>query len=170
MNGRTLKTNKKPRKARTAFTDQQLNCLEKSFERQKYLSVQDRMELAARLSLSDTQVKTWYQNRRFIFRIRKTISVKFTFLLFRTKWKRQAAVSLEFFEQQGNIAAVHRLLQHHHVATGVGNPHHSLWYTPYLTSTAADALFALQQRSSIDTNKSSSESSSSTITSPNKSV
>ncbi|KAK7480299.1 hypothetical protein BaRGS_00028467, partial [Batillaria attramentaria] len=57
-----LKT-KKPRKARTAFTDHQLSCLEKSFERQKYLSVQDRMELAAKLSLTDTQVKTWYQNR-----------------------------------------------------------------------------------------------------------
>ncbi|UJR33042.1 hypothetical protein I4U23_020501 [Adineta vaga] len=151
LHGSTLKTNKKPRKARTAFTDQQLNCLEKSFERQKYLSVQDRMELAARLNLSDTQVKTWYQNRR-------------------TKWKRQAAVSLEFFEQQGNIAAVHRLLQHHHVATGVGNPHYPLWYSPYLTGNPTDPLFALQQRLSRDTNKSSSESSSSTITSPNKSV
>uniref|UniRef100_A0A8C5UF86 Homeobox domain-containing protein n=1 Tax=Malurus cyaneus samueli TaxID=2593467 RepID=A0A8C5UF86_9PASS len=38
---------KKPRKARTAFTDHQLAQLERSFERQKYLSV-----------------KTWYQNRR----------------------------------------------------------------------------------------------------------
>jgi BarH-like protein len=55
---------KKPRKARTAFTDHQLNSLERSFERQKYLSVQDRMELAAQLNLTDTQVKTWYQNRR----------------------------------------------------------------------------------------------------------
>ena len=55
---------KKPRKARTAFTDHQLNSLEKMFERQKYLSVQDRMELAAKLNLTDTQVKTWYQNRR----------------------------------------------------------------------------------------------------------
>ncbi|XP_047490874.1 brain-specific homeobox protein-like [Penaeus chinensis] len=54
---------KKQRKARTAFTDNQLQTLEKSFERQKYLSVQDRMELAAKLSLTDTQVKTWYQNR-----------------------------------------------------------------------------------------------------------
>jgi hypothetical protein len=63
-NDTTNLKNKKPRKARTAFTDNQLNSLEKSFERQKYLSVQDRMELAARLNLSDTQVKTWYQNRR----------------------------------------------------------------------------------------------------------
>ena len=55
---------KKSRKARTAFTDHQLNTLESNFERQKYLSVQDRMELAARLNLTDTQVKTWYQNRR----------------------------------------------------------------------------------------------------------
>jgi hypothetical protein len=55
---------KKPRKARTAFTDAQLQTLEKTFEAHKYLSVQDRMELAAKLCLSDTQVKTWYQNRR----------------------------------------------------------------------------------------------------------
>ena len=58
------KLSKKARKARTAFTDHQLQTLEKSFERQKYLSVQDRLELAAKLSLTDTQVKTWYQNRR----------------------------------------------------------------------------------------------------------
>ncbi|KAG8187205.1 hypothetical protein JTE90_020074 [Oedothorax gibbosus] len=70
--------NKKPRKARTAFTDHQLRTLEKSFERQKYLSVQDRMELAAKLNLTDTQVKTWYQNRR-------------------TKWKRQAMIGFEVF-------------------------------------------------------------------------
>jgi hypothetical protein len=94
------------------------------------------------------------------------------FSYFRTKWKRQAAVSLEFLEQQGNIAAVHRLLQHHHhhhASAGGGGTHHSLWYSPYLSPTAADALFAVQ-RASIDTNKSLSESSSSAITSPNKSV
>ncbi|CAF3560354.1 unnamed protein product [Rotaria sp. Silwood1] len=155
LNTSSLKTNKKPRKARTAFTDQQLNCLEKSFEKQKYLSVQDRMELAACLSLSDTQVKTWYQNRR-------------------TKWKRQTAVSLEFLEQQGSFAAVHRLLQHHpHISTNIGSSHPSLWYSPYIpscTTTTADAFFTLQQQSLRDTNKSSCESLTSTITSSNKSV
>ncbi|KAK3911610.1 Homeobox protein B-H1 [Frankliniella fusca] len=73
-------SSKKQRKARTAFTDHQLQTLEKSFERQKYLSVQDRMELAAKLSLTDTQVKTWYQNRSsetFITKIKDTIGKTF---------------------------------------------------------------------------------------------
>jgi len=56
---------KKSRKARTAFSDHQLSVLERSFDRQKYLSVHQRNELAVRLHLTDTQVKTWYQNRRF---------------------------------------------------------------------------------------------------------
>ncbi|XP_071983876.1 barH-like 2 homeobox protein [Engystomops pustulosus] len=81
---------KKPRKARTAFSDHQLNQLERSFERQKYLSVQDRMDLAAALNLTDTQVKTWYQNRR-------------------TKWKRQTAVGLELLAEAGNYSALQRM-------------------------------------------------------------
>ncbi|XP_068617052.1 barH-like homeobox 1a [Brachionichthys hirsutus] len=75
---------KKPRKARTAFSDQQLSRLERSFQKQKYLSVQDRMELAASLQLSDAQVKTWYQNRR-------------------TKWKRQSSVGLELLAEAGRM-------------------------------------------------------------------
>ncbi|XP_066522124.1 barH-like 2 homeobox protein [Hoplias malabaricus] len=81
---------KKPRKARTAFSDHQLNQLERSFERQKYLSVQDRMDLAAALNLTDTQVKTWYQNRR-------------------TKWKRQTAVGLELLAEAGSYSALQRM-------------------------------------------------------------
>ncbi|KAK6168707.1 hypothetical protein SNE40_019895 [Patella caerulea] len=48
------------RKARTVFSDQQLNGLEKRFESQKYLSTPERMELASQLNLSETQVKSWF--------------------------------------------------------------------------------------------------------------
>lgn len=114
-NGDGYGKSKKTRKARTAFTDHQLNCLEKSFERQKYLSVQDRMELAARLNLSDTQVKTWYQNRR-------------------TKWKRQTAVGLELLAEAGNFAAVQRMLQQ--------NPY---WYHPYQNIMSTTEALCLQR-------------------------
>ena len=60
----TMHLPRKPRKARPAFTDSQLQSLERAFDKQKYLSVQDRQELAAKLNLTDTQVKTWFQNRR----------------------------------------------------------------------------------------------------------
>jgi len=44
------------RKARTVFSDAQLNGLEKRFDIQKYLSTPERIELASQLSLSETQV------------------------------------------------------------------------------------------------------------------
>jgi hypothetical protein len=55
---------KKVRRRRTAFTHSQLAFLERRFRMQKYLSVADRSEVAEILNLSETQVKTWYQNRR----------------------------------------------------------------------------------------------------------
>lgn len=46
------------------FSDDQLTGLEDKFRAQKYLSVPERVELAVKLDLSETQVKTWFQNRR----------------------------------------------------------------------------------------------------------
>lgn len=102
----SMDTNKKPRKARTAFSDLQLKALERQFDRQKYLTVQDRTDLAQRLGLSDTQVKTWYQNRR-------------------TKWKRQQILPYcgtnpaDYLTKLANslpfsAAAAAAAVQHHH--------------------------------------------------------
>ncbi|XP_076812823.1 uncharacterized protein LOC143459513 [Clavelina lepadiformis] len=55
---------KKCRRSRTVFTELQMLGLEKRFEKQQYLSTPDRVELAELLSLTQLQVKTWYQNRR----------------------------------------------------------------------------------------------------------
>uniref|UniRef100_A0A3Q1FLA2 Posterior neuron-specific homeobox n=1 Tax=Acanthochromis polyacanthus TaxID=80966 RepID=A0A3Q1FLA2_9TELE len=54
----------KSRRIRTAFTLQQLQVMEHSFQRCHYLSVLERHNIAAVLRLSETQVKIWFQNRR----------------------------------------------------------------------------------------------------------
>uniref|UniRef100_A0A3P9H3M0 Posterior neuron-specific homeobox n=1 Tax=Oryzias latipes TaxID=8090 RepID=A0A3P9H3M0_ORYLA len=63
------------RRMRTAFTLEQLQILEHSFQRSHYLSVLERHTIASALHLSETQVKIWFQNRR-------------------TKWKKENAKRL----------------------------------------------------------------------------
>lgn len=50
------------RKARTVFSDQQLHGLERRFEKQRYLSTPERVELAHALHLSETQVTPTLSN------------------------------------------------------------------------------------------------------------
>ncbi|XP_029887373.1 homeobox protein vent1-like isoform X2 [Aquila chrysaetos chrysaetos] len=57
-------TRGRQRRARTAFTSEQVCRLEKTFQRQKYLGASERRKLAAALQLSEIQIKTWFQNRR----------------------------------------------------------------------------------------------------------
>ncbi|XP_033886133.3 homeobox protein vent1B-like [Acipenser ruthenus] len=52
------------RKMRTKFTSDQIYKLENTFNKNKYLGTSDRLKVAAKLHLSETQVKTWFQNRR----------------------------------------------------------------------------------------------------------
>ncbi|KAG7271446.1 hypothetical protein CRUP_018363 [Coryphaenoides rupestris] len=52
------------RRMRTKFTPEQISRLENTFSKHKYLGATQRRKIAEKLNLSETQVKTWFQNRR----------------------------------------------------------------------------------------------------------
>ena len=58
----------KTKRIRTIFTQEQLETLEQEFERQQYMVGPERQDLAASLSLTEAQVKVWFQNRRIKYR------------------------------------------------------------------------------------------------------
>ncbi|XP_028031871.1 homeobox protein Nkx-2.3-like [Bombyx mandarina] len=53
------------RKPRILFSQTQVHALEVRFRIQKYLTAPEREQLAVSLNLSPTQVKIWFQNRRY---------------------------------------------------------------------------------------------------------
>ena len=68
--------NTRKRKQRPLFTQLQVQGLEQEFTRNRYVSEEKRAELASTLNLTETQVKTWFQNRR-------------------TKWRKEARDEME---------------------------------------------------------------------------
>lgn len=53
------------RKPRVLFSQAQVSELERQFKHHKYLSAPEREHLARALQLTSTQVKIWFQNRRY---------------------------------------------------------------------------------------------------------
>ncbi|XP_065360138.1 histone-lysine N-methyltransferase 2D [Calliphora vicina] len=62
--GFLLQPFRKPKRVRTAFSPTQLLKLEHAFEENHYVVGAERKQLAQNLSLTETQVKVWFQNRR----------------------------------------------------------------------------------------------------------
>ncbi|XP_037321844.1 homeobox protein vent1B-like [Pungitius pungitius] len=52
------------RRVRTKFSTEQISKLEKIFNKHKYLDAGERVKTAQKLKLTETQVRTWFQNRR----------------------------------------------------------------------------------------------------------
>ncbi|XP_075238356.1 homeobox protein Nkx-3.2-like [Lycorma delicatula] len=53
------------KRSRAAFSHSQVYELERRFNQQRYLSGPERADLAQALKLTETQVKIWFQNRRY---------------------------------------------------------------------------------------------------------
>ncbi|KAK5865302.1 hypothetical protein PBY51_016477 [Eleginops maclovinus] len=134
----------KPRRARTAFTYEQLVALENKFKSTRYLSVCERLNLALSLSLTETQVKIWFQNRR-------------------TKWKKQnpgadtsaptgAGGGGSGGGGMGNLSPLSPSPPHHlAMHAGYGGHHHpsagSLVQLPFLTASHVLSPFMLGTQS-----------------------
>ncbi|EEB16818.1 Homeobox protein Nkx-3.1, putative [Pediculus humanus corporis] len=60
-----LMQNQRKKRSRAAFSHSQVYELERRFNQQRYLSGSERTDLANALKLTETQVKIWFQNRRY---------------------------------------------------------------------------------------------------------
>ncbi|CAG2212794.1 EN [Mytilus edulis] len=76
---RTIKPPSDEKRPRTAFTNEQLHRLKKEFNECRYLTEKRRRTLAEDLSLSESQIKIWFQNKRA--KVKKTSEAKNTLAL-----------------------------------------------------------------------------------------
>lgn len=66
------------KRTRILFTSWQVAELERLFAEQKYVSAQERLAISMRIGLSPTQIKIWFQNRRYKSKKTNTIFLRTT--------------------------------------------------------------------------------------------
>lgn len=64
MNLRRRRRLSRKKKQRPLFSQQQVQAMEDEFTKHRYITESKRAELSTELGLTETQVKTWFQNRR----------------------------------------------------------------------------------------------------------
>ncbi|XP_077438818.1 ventral expressed homeobox [Vanacampus margaritifer] len=116
----------KQRRMRTKFTSEQINKLQSTFNKHKYLGASQRRKIAEKLNLSETQVKTWFQNRRMklkreVHEMRPDLFPVPAFLLPPVLFQHQILggqfhQSSPFYAQLRGPAHPTALHQHHHLA------------------------------------------------------
>ncbi|XP_069545898.1 homeobox protein pv.1-like [Brachyistius frenatus] len=94
------------RRTRTKFTPEQISKLEKIFNKNKYLDAGEKVNMAQKLTLTETQVGTWFQNRRM--KLKREMPVTLSPVQYRTHGPHCAATGRTFYP-----LAICHLMSHH---------------------------------------------------------